>query len=248
MTDVFPPHGPSFLRGQGFSIGTDAILLYHFSRRCRAEKAADLGCGSGVIGILLAMSSPSLSVTAVDIDPEAVDAARGNAVLNGVEDRFRAVLGDVREIRSLWPAGTFDLAVMNPPYYAVGTGKLPVSPSAAAARSEMTCTLEDACFAASWSVRWGGRFCAVYKPERLAECLVALHDAGLEPKRLRFVQPRADRAPNLALIESIRGARPGVVVEAPLLLADSNGSPGSELNDIYRDLGFLRAGTENGGR
>ena len=151
MTDVFPPHGPSFLRGQGFSIGTDAILLYHFSRRCRAEKAVDLGCGSGVIGILLAMSSLSLSVTAVDIDPEAVDAARGNAVLNGVEDRFRAVLGDIREIRSLWPAGTFDLAVMNPPYYAVGTGKLPVSPSAAAARSEMTCTLEDACFAASWS-------------------------------------------------------------------------------------------------
>ena len=247
MKDVFPPNGPSFLKGRGFSIGTDAVLLYHFARRCRGEKAADLGCGSGVVGILLALSSPSLSVTAVDISPEAVSAACANAALNGVGDRFEAVLGDVREFRSLWPAGSFDLAVMNPPYYAVGTGKLPASPSAASARSEMSCTLEEACLAASWSVRWGGRFCVVYKPERLAELLVRLHDAALEPKRLRFVQPRADQAPNLVLVESVRGARQGVVVEPPLLLAEPDGSPGRELSEIYRYLGTLNAGTDNGG-
>ncbi len=247
MTDVFPPNGPSFLKKQGFSIGTDAILLYHFARRCRGKKAVDLGCGSGVIGILLALSSPSLSITAVDIDPEAVRAARDNAVRNGLEDRFLAVPGDVREIRSLWPAGAFDLAVMNPPYYAIGTGRLPGSPATAVARSETVCTLEDACQAASWSVRWGGRFCTVYKPERSAELLVKLHDAGLEPKRLRFVQPRVDQAPNLVLVESVRGARPGIVVEAPLLLADSEGTPSDELNGIYRDIGSLRAGLMDGG-
>jgi len=247
MTDVFPPNGPSFLKGQGFSIGTDAVLLYHFARRCRGEKAADLGCGSGVIGILLALASPLRSVTAVDIDHEAVRAARGNAALNGVSERFQAVLGDVRQFRSLWPAGSFDLAVMNPPYYAVGTGKLPRSAAAAAARSETSCTLEEACTAASWSVRWGGRFCVVYKPERLTDLLLAMHGAGLEPKRLRFVQPRAEQAPNLVLIESVRGARPGVIVEAPLLLMNGDGSPSGELNEIYRGLGSLRAETGNGG-
>ena len=247
MTDVFPPNGPAFLKGQGFSIGTDAVLLYHFARRCRGEKAADLGCGSGVIGILLALASPLRSVTAVDIDPEAVRAARANAALNGVSERFQAVLGDVRQFRSLWPAGSFDLAVMNPPYYAVGTGKLPRSAAAAAARSETSCTLEEACTAASWSVRWGGRFCVVYKPERLTELLLAMHGAGLEPKRLRFVQPRAEQAPNLVLIESVRGARPGVIVEAPLLLMNGDGSPSGELNEIYRGLGSLRAETGNGG-
>ena len=247
MTDTFPPNGPSFLKGRGFSIGTDAILLYHFARDCRGPRTVDLGCGSGVVGILLALSSASRFVTAVDIDPEAVQAADANARLNGVEKRFLAVHGDIREHRSLWQAGSFDLAVMNPPYYAVGTGKLPGSPTSATARSETACTLEDACLAASWSVRWGGRFCTVYKPERLAELLVTLHGAGLEPKRLRFVQPQADRAPNLVLVESVRGARPGVAVEAPLLLSNEDGSPGEELSGIYRELGTLTAGTDNGG-
>ncbi|MBR6950635.1 MAG: methyltransferase [Oscillospiraceae bacterium] len=247
MTDVFPPRGPSFLKGRGFSIGTDAILLYHFSCRCRGARTVDLGCGSGVIGILLALDSPARSVTAVDFDPEAAEAARANAALNGLGDRFTVVQGDLRECRRLWPAGSFDLAVMNPPYYALSTGKLPVSPAAAAARSEAICTLEDACRAASWSVRWGGRFCVVYKPERLAELLVRLHDAGLEPKRLRFVQPRADQAPNLVLVESVRGGRQGVAVEAPLLLAEADGSPGREAAEMYRRLGSLNAGADKGG-
>lgn len=248
MTDTFPPHGPSFLKGQGFSIGTDAILLYHFSRNCRGLKTADLGCGSGIVGILLSMACPSRSVTAVDIDPEAVRAANANAVLNGVENRFHAVLEDIRQYRSLWEAGSFDLAVMNPPYYALGTGKLPRSSSAAAARSESVCTLEDSCRAAAWSVRWGGRFCVVYKPERMVELLVTMRESGLEPKRVRFVQPHACQAPNLVLVESVRGAHPGVVVEAPLLLSEKDGSPGTELNDIYREIGMLSAVTDNGGK
>ena len=81
----------------------------------------------------------------------------------------------------------------------------------------------------------------------MAELLVTLHGSGLEPKRVRFVHPRVSQPPNLVLVESVRGARPGVVVEAPLLLANEDGSPGAELNDIYRELGTLAGVTDNGG-
>lgn len=229
----FWPGGPRFYAGRGFAIGTDAVLLAHFSRQIRARRMCDFGCGSGVIGILLALEQPEMHVTGVDILSSAVSAAAENAGLNGLDGRYRALQGDLREYRELLPAGGFDLIVMNPPYYPAGSGKLPRDAEAAAARSEESCSLAEACRAASWAVRWGGRFCMIHKPERTAELCYTLHENGLEPKRLRYVLPRAGKAPNLVLMEAVRGANPGLVTAPSLLLADGEGRETAELKSIY---------------
>ena len=101
------------------------------------------------------------------------------------------------------------------------------------ARAEVTCTLEDVCRAASYLVRWGGTFCLVHKPERLADLLCTLREHGLEPKRLRFVCKTGGNAPSLVLAEARRGGKPGLTVEAPLLLQNSDGTPTSEVDAIY---------------
>ena len=102
-----------------------------------------------------------------------------------------------------------------------------------AARSETGCTLEDVCAAAAYLLRWGGKFCLVHKPERLTDTACALREAGMEPKRLRFVQNRPDTAPSLFLIEGCRGGKPGVDIQPPLLLQTDTGAPTGELNVIY---------------
>ena len=56
---------------------------------------------------------------------------------------------------------------------------------------------------------------------------------GMEPKRLRLVQHRFDRAPSLALIEARRGGNPGLTVCAPLLLCNADGSDSDEIKEIY---------------
>ena len=243
MLDRFSPNGPVFLKSGGFAVGTDAVLLYDFARICRGSSVADFGCGSGVIGILLARDDPSRRVTAVDLDPAAVEAAGRNAELNGVADRFRAVVGDLRSYREWCAAGCFDLVVMNPPYYPVGSGKLPTDPAAVSARSEATCALADSCEAARWAVRWGGRFCMVLKPERTAEMIWTMHGNGLEPKRLRFVHPAEGTSPSLVLAEAVRGAKPGMKIEPPLILLDRGGGESEELRSVYRRLAG-NSGTE----
>lgn len=75
-----------------------------------------------------------------------------------------------------------------------------------AARAETHCTLEDVCTAAAYLLRWGGSFCLVHKPERLADLLEALRAAALEPKRLRFVCSGAEDAPSLVLAEGAGAA------------------------------------------
>ena len=68
-----------------------AWLQAHPDRR----HAADVGTGSGCIGIALAANIPDLQVMGSDISPEAVEMARRNAVKNGVEPRMEFLCCDL---------------------------------------------------------------------------------------------------------------------------------------------------------
>ena len=107
--------------------------------------------------------------------------------------------------------------------------------SMAMARHEISCTLEDVCNAAAKLVRPGGSFYMVHRPFRLAEIIRTLSKTGLEPKRMRLVYPYADREPNMVLIQSVRGGRPRMNVENPLIVYDK---PGIYSDEMRRDYGY----------
>jgi len=60
------------------------------------ETVLDVGCGSGILGIAAVLLGAD-HADGVDIDTTAVRTANENAVVNGVEDRFSAVAGDLVE-------------------------------------------------------------------------------------------------------------------------------------------------------
>ncbi len=183
------------------------------------------------IAEIASAANGTLSDFAVEL--QALVQAEQAAARNGLADRLIFRRGDLRKIRGLLPAGGFDLVVCNPPYYPAGSGRLPETEALRAARSETGCTLEDICTAAAWLLRWGGSFCLVHKPERLADLCCALRARGLEPKRLRLVCRRAGDAPSLLLLEARRGGRPGLDIAAPLCLEDGTGRPTAELDNAY---------------
>jgi tRNA1Val (adenine37-N6)-methyltransferase len=233
IMDELWPGGPSFIRrDDAFRLGTDSVLLADFA--CApGGHACDLGCGSGILSVLMAYREPALTVDGVELLPDWADTARDNVRLNRLDGRVRIVTGDLRRHREFLEAGAYDLVAANPPYYPAGSGKLPQNENSVTARSEQTCTLQDVCAAARYLTRWGGRFALVHKPERLAEIVRALSENDLEPKRMRFVQHRAGDAPNLVLIESRRGGNPSVTIEPPLILTDANGRDTEEVKRIY---------------
>ena len=214
-----------------FRPGTDSFLLSSLPRLRPGLRVCDLGCGTGLLGLLLLQRQPELTVTGIDLLPEAAALARRAAAENGLTDRLQIVEGDLR--RPLLPAGSFDLAVCNPPYYPPGSGRVSADPARRTARSESDCSLPELCRAAARLLRWGGSFCLVHKPERLADLCCGLRAAGLEPKRLRLVCGKAAAPPSLVLLEARRGGRPGLAIEAPLVLQSSDGRPTAELNAIY---------------
>ncbi len=233
MYDTLWPGGPRFLKsGDGFKLSTDSVLLAHFAAPIRAGTIFDLGCGAGVLTVLLGLSHPNAALGGVELRSEAAALCRRNLEGNGL-DAGGILTGDLRAHRSFLKAGAWDLVVSNPPYFASGSGYTAPDPDRAAARDERDCTLDELCAAAGYLCRWGGAFALVHRPERLAEVFTALGAHGLEPKRLRFVQYAAERAPSLALIEARRGGKPGLKVCAPLLLTDETGGDSAEAKEIY---------------
>jgi len=238
MINELWPGGPRFKDEDGvFRLGTDSVLLAYFANNARIKKkkrAADLGCGSGIISIILAWDEPDLIIDGIEIQPNAARLAIENAKMCRLDGRINIIEGDLRSYLDFFQAGAYDITVSNPPYYTRGSGKRSASDDIAVARGEDHCTLSDVCQAAGYLTRWGGSFMLVHKPQRLTEIFRCLSDAGLEPKRLRFVQHKNTSPPSLALIESRRGGNPSLTVEAPLILVDDNGSDSEEVKAIYR--------------
>ena len=232
--DELFPGGPRFYQREPvFKLGTDSVLLAHFTNTARVRRAIDLGSGAGVLSVLLAGREAKLHMDAVDILPEAVALTAENAGLNGLEGRISPQRIDIRQIQGNLPAGAYDLAVSNPPYFATGSGKRAPEEKKACTRDETLCTLDQLCAAAAYLLRWGGRFSLVYRPERLSTLFCTMSRHGIEPKRLRTVAQRPESPPSLILVEGRRGGNPGIDLEAPLVLQDVSGEDSPEIRAIY---------------
>jgi len=87
-------------------------------------RALEVGCGSGALGISIALRVPGAQFDLVDIDPAAVELSDDNARRHRVEDRVHASVSDL--FSTVDPSARYDLIVANLPY-------VPESQSAGAA-------------------------------------------------------------------------------------------------------------------
>ena len=207
----------------GFCFGMDAVLLSGFASVKLGEKALDLGTGTGIIPILLEAKTEGSHFTGLEIQAEMAEMASRSVALNRLEEKVSIVQGDIKEVPTLFEKASFDVVTTNPPYMNDSHGlKNPDLPKAIA-RHEVLCNLEDVVRAAASALR----------PRRLIEILMAMKSQKLEPKRMKFVHPFADKEANMVLIEAVRGGGALMTVEKPIIVYKEPGVYTDEIYDIY---------------
>lgn len=218
-----------------FCFSLDAILLAHFAMVRQGGQAVDLGTGTGVIPLLLTTRGIG-HVSGVEFSPSMAEMANRSIVLNQLEHKVKIIHGDLCKVKELLPAGECDLVVSNPPYRPVGGGFISPNDRVAMAKHEVTATLQDVVNAARYLLKTRGRFAMVHLPERMSEILVAMSQAGIEPKRLQLVHSTIDKKPKMLLIEGMRGAKPGLEVLPPLIVYQADGSYHDEIQKYYKEF------------
>lgn len=216
-----------------FCFGMDAVLLSGFAQVKPGGAVLDLGTGTGIIPILLEAKTPAEHLTGLEIQEESADMARRSVELNGLSGKINIVTGDIREADQIFKSASFDVITSNPPYMIDAHGLQNPQEPKAIARHEVCCTLEDVVRIAAKLLKPGGHFFMVHRPFRLAEIITVMTAYKLEPKRLRLVYPFVDKEPNMLLIEGVRGGRPRMTVEKPLIIFEEPGKYTAEIRDKY---------------
>lgn len=207
-----------------FPLSTDSMVLADFIRLPKNAKVLDLGSGCGTLGLLLCAKDPGCFITGIELDRQAHAMALTNSRRNGIGHRLISICSDLRRM----PPGDFHCVISNPPYFTGGAASLKTP----LARRDDSCTTEDLFAAASRSLRWGGDFFLVHRPDRLAQLCYEAGKNGMEPKVLRIVRHRPDVPPSMILLQCRKGGKPGLKWEE-LTLHHPDGTPTEDYRRIY---------------
>ena len=213
---------------------TDSVLLARFSAPKKSERAAEFCCGCGAISLMWFGDGeihPN-QVVGFELMQEAVNLFNLSIEKNGLADSIQAVNCDLKNYKQIpqLESGTFDLVVCNPPYFEEGFGQ----GARKTARQETDLDIFEVCSAAAYALKYGGRLCICFKPQRLPDLFEAMRRSKIEPKTVRPVLVRAGEAPHLMLVEGRRGGKPQLNWQPALVLYDNNGEYTKEYREIYR--------------
>lgn len=214
-----------------FCFTTDSILLADFCRVKNGDRCVDLGAGQGILSVLLFSRASVSCVDAVEIQPELCDILRRNAEINDL-NHLHIHGCDLRNL-SL-KKGSYDVVISNPPYESVQSGVVNKKNHVAIARHEQMCSLDDVINAGLSLLRFGGSMYMCLRPGRLCDIVVSARRYGGEVKRMRFVQPYANKKPNLVLVQIRKGGKPDLMVLPPLIMYEETGVGSKEMKRIYQ--------------
>jgi tRNA1(Val) A37 N6-methylase TrmN6 len=223
---------------RGYRYSVDSLLLAHFLSVENDEFVLDLGCGCGIVGliILFCRQAGIKGVTGLELQPELAELARRNGKLNGFGSRHTVVEGDLRTIKTLFPAESFSRVVCNPPFYLASSGRKNAERQSLIARHQVCTTTDQVIEAASYAVKNRGKVNIVFPAEGLIELVCSMEKMRLEPKRMQMVFSYPERESNakLVLVEAIKNGGPGVKIQPPFYIySEKNGPYSDEMQKMY---------------
>ena len=170
-------------------------------------------------------------VYGVEIQDEVAEMAKRSIELNNLEDKIRILNLDLKQLE--FGKDTIDVVTTNPPYIKLGGAIINPEENFAISRHEIACTLEDIISVSEYLLKPLGKFYMVHRPDRLVDIMYLLRKYNIEPKYIRFVQPKINKKPNLILIEGIKFGKPDLKFYDPLIVYNEDGSYTDEIYDIY---------------
>lgn len=97
-------------------VSTDSVLLGCFADCSESKFALDIGCGTGLLSLMLAHKNPLQKIIAIDINENACACARYNVLNSAFSNQIEVIHISIQEFEKI-TTQKFDLIISNPPYF-----------------------------------------------------------------------------------------------------------------------------------
>lgn len=216
-----------------FSFSLDSIMLANFATiRLKDKKMVDLGCGNGVIPLIMSLRTEK-KLIGVELQEKLADMAKRSVDYNNLSEQITIVQKNMKDYITEDTFESFDLITCNPPYFKVNDKNyFNLSKEKVIARHEVEINLVDLFLVVKKLLKNNGNFAIVHRTDRLMEILSEFRNNNIEPKRVRFVYENVNKESTLVLVEGQKNGNVGLKIEKPFILYNEDGSETEE----YRNL------------
>jgi tRNA1Val (adenine37-N6)-methyltransferase len=212
-------------------VGTDAVLLGCLTNLHHAKNILDVGCGSGIVTLVLAQRSAA-NIRGIDIHEESVMQAIENFELSIWKDRLTASLSSFQNF-AITHQEKFDGIVTNPPFF-VNSMKSPVIQRNMARHNDHLSS-KDLLNNAKHLLEPKGIFTLILPTTEAERLLEYASKMGFFLSRKVFIQPKASKKPNRVILE-LRLSSPIQIITQQLIIREENNEYTKEYQKLTKDF------------
>jgi len=218
----------------GYSYNSDSIFLYDFISSFKPKgKILDVGCGVGVISLLLSRDF-NITTSIIDKQKIMIEYAKLNFRVNNISINYH-----LDDFISLNSNEKFDIIISNPPFYdsqVTQSNNRHIN----IARYAQHLPFSDFVMSIKRVIKPRGRFIFCYDAKQIDLILYTLKLNKINPEVIRFVHSKIDRESKLVMVSARVDSKSMTKIMPPLVVFDKD----SNYLDEARGA-FLRADTHS---
>lgn len=217
-----------------FNFSLDSILLPNFViLNNKTKKILDLCTGNIPIPLILSKKTKAL-IYGVEIQKEIFDLAEKTLKINNLENQIILINKDAKELVNDFETDIFDLITCNPPYFKNSNTSIKNNNYIKSiARHEILIKLEDIMNISKKLLKNNGSLSLIHRTDRLIDIIILMRQNNIEPKRIRFIYPKAGKESNLVLIDGRKNGKLGLKILDSLIVHEQNGNYSKEVLKMF---------------
>lgn len=224
-----------FHHRSSMKVGSDAIILGIWTNVDKTKKVLDVGCGSGIISLLLASRSSAI-IDAIDIDDQSIEESTHNFGQSPFSNRLNAKLIDFKNFMSVGEQN-YDLIISNPPFFT--NDLLSAEIRKTKARHSVSLNYDELCAGSNKLLTKSGRLSVVIPYFKHKEFVEIAKKNSLFLNRKLLIFPKRGSSPNRVNMEFSKTNMSGIVNEYFIIREENNNFTAQYhewLNDYYLSI------------
>ncbi|RLB87390.1 MAG: SAM-dependent methyltransferase [Deltaproteobacteria bacterium] len=219
---------------KGYRFSMDPFILAAHIQPKGFQKIIDIGCGCGIITLILAARHPGIKIKGVEIQNELARFARENVMNNGLKNAIHIMHENIKNIDVSDINGKADIIVSNPPYKKKDTGRLNPNSQKAIARHEIFLDIDLLFLCSKKLLNSKGRLYIIFPAQRLSDLVLTMERYKFIPDFIRFVHIKKNTAARRVILCATKNHGKPCTIDPPFYVYGSDNKFTDEYTSLFK--------------